>query len=83
MGARVGAALRFARVELGIVLAYAIAHAAFGALSADDGLITPDGSVSAGVLVVGALAVILRLVALFVAPAALAARAAYALVARR
>lgn len=74
MIARVKSALRFARVEIAIVLAYAVARVTLGVLSEDDGLLTPGGAVKPVVLAVGALALLLRLAALFVVPAVLAYR---------
>jgi hypothetical protein len=67
--------LRRARAPAIVVVVYLVLRAVFDRLTEQGGLVSPDGSVSAGVVVVGAIVIVLRIVVLFVLPAVAAYRA--------
>lgn len=75
-------ALRFVRIELGLFVLYVALHLSFAALSADDGMISPSGSVRPMVLLVGVATLAVRVAVLFFAAPILAYRASSALLAR-
>ncbi len=68
------AGLRFVRVELGLLLLYAFTRWLFAISTVDDGLLSPDGGVSLGVVGLGLLVIVLRVGVLFGVPAILAYR---------
>jgi hypothetical protein len=69
-------AARLVRGPAVLVVIYAILRAAFVRLTEREGLVSPSGSVSVGIAVVGLLVLVLRLVVLFVLPALVAYRLA-------
>lgn len=62
------AALRSVRSLALWIFAYAILHALFGSLTEDGGLVTPDGQVSFGIVLLGVCVLGLRLFVFFVVP---------------
>ncbi len=74
------ALLRQARTPAVVVAGYLILRAVFDTLSEQHGLVSPNGSVSAGVAVLGAAVILLRLAVLFAVPALVAYRLVAALV---
>jgi hypothetical protein len=64
-----GAALRRARGPAVVAVAYLVLRMVFDGATERGGLISPDGSVSAGVAVLGGVVIVLRLVVLFGLPA--------------
>lgn len=59
--------------------AYLVGRAAFARVSEGEGLLTPEGSASLGVIALGALVLVLRILVLFVVPAMAAYRLACAI----
>jgi hypothetical protein len=51
------------------MVCYLLLHTLFGSLSEDGGLVTPEGSVSIGIVILGLLLLGLRLAVVFLLPA--------------
>jgi hypothetical protein len=58
-----------------LVVAYLVLRAVFDGLSERGGLVSPTGSVSLGVAIIGGIVLVLRIVVLFVLPAVIVYRA--------
>ncbi|MEO7094122.1 MAG: hypothetical protein ABI175_12785 [Polyangiales bacterium] len=71
---RLRSSLRAARVPAILVAAYLVSRLAFGALSANEGLFSPGGSPRLGVVALGLVMLLLRLVVFFGLPAFVAYR---------
>ncbi|MFO0755055.1 MAG: hypothetical protein U0359_01070 [Byssovorax sp.] len=65
LGAEVAIALKIPAI---VLLVYLVLRALLGVISSHDGLVTPTGKVSPGMLALGAAVVVLRLVVIFVLP---------------
>ncbi len=52
-----------------VMVCYLLLHTLFGSLSEDGGLVTPEGSVSIGIVILGLLLLGLRLAVVFLLPA--------------
>ena len=59
-----------------VLVCYLLLHMLFGSLTENGGLITPDGSVSLGVMILGVFLLGLRMAVVFVLPAHTAYRIA-------
>jgi hypothetical protein len=64
-----GAALKRVRGPAIVVVGYLVLRAIFDGVTERGGLISPTGSVSAGVAVLGGVVIVLRLVVIFALPA--------------
>jgi hypothetical protein len=71
---RGAAILRAVRTPVFVLAGYLVLRAVFDGLTERGGLISPAGSVSIGVALLGALVIVLRVVVLFVLPAVIVFR---------